>query len=402
MTHRIFCLLLCILLAFMVGCTNKNTSNDSSAVLSSVDSETVSQGSPVESDTYDHSDVDNIIAGMSLKHKVCQMIITAPEDLLNSHGVTFVDDSFADALHEYPVGGLIFFNENIDTPEQVSKLLNDINGYYFKETSLLPFLCVDEEGGRVTRVAADSSFDVTKIPSMSQIHGLDAAYNAGDIIGSYLKELGFNVDFAPVADVLTNPNNKVIGDRAFKGDATTVGKMALSYAKGLNANGVFATFKHFPGHGATLNDTHINYAYNNKTYDEIKINELLPFKMAAENNVDFVMVAHISLPTILGNDTPVSLSYDAVTGILKKNLGYKGLIITDSMKMGAISKNYSCAESSILAIKAGNDILLMPKSVPQAVDAIVSAVQSGEISEEQINASVKKILILKKKITVHF
>lgn len=235
---------------------------------------------------------------------------------------------------------------------------------------------------------------------MSQINDEAAAYNAGNTIGAYLNELGFNVDFAPVADVLTDPNNKVIGDRAFKGDAATVGNMALNYAKGLKSNGVFATFKHFPGHGATLNDTHINYAYNNKSYDEIKNNELLPFKVAADNNVDFVMVAHLSLPTILGCDTPVSLSYDAVTGILKRNLGYKGLIITDSMKMGAIAKNYSCAESSVLAIKAGNDILLMPQSISQAVDAIVSAVQNSEISEEQINASVRKILILKKKITV--
>lgn len=400
MKHRIFSLIICFLLAFTVGCTSDGTANNISSDLSSVDSETVSQSSNIEPNKDEYVDVDNIIAGMTLKQKVCQMIITSPEDLLNLRGVTTVDDSFASALHEYPVGGLIFFNENIDTPDQVSKLLSDINKFYYKETSLLPFLCVDEEGGRVTRVAADSSFQVTKIPSMSQINDEAAAYNAGNTIGAYLNELGFNVDFAPVADVLTDPNNKVIGDRAFKGDAATVGNMALNYAKGLKSNGVFATFKHFPGHGATLNDTHINYAYNNKSYDEIKNNELLPFKVAADNNVDFVMVAHLSLPTILGCDTPVSLSYDAVTGILKRNLGYKGLIITDSMKMGAIAKNYSCAESSVLAIKAGNDILLMPQSISQAVDAIVSAVQNSEISEEQINASVRKILILKKKITV--
>lgn len=341
---------------------------------------------------------EKILSKMTLKEKVCQLFVVPPDDMAGEYNTVEITDSFLEFYNEYPIGGYILFEDNLKNPTQAKLLLNALNGLSLERFSLPMFLSIDEEGGKVTRIADNDGFDIENSNNMFYTESEEHAYDIGNYIGSYLYELGFNIDLAPVADVFSNPENEVIGVRSFSSDPATVCKYAYKYAQGLNNNGIFATYKHFPGHGATKDDTHVDYAFTDKTLQELMECELLPFKSAAENNIDFVMTSHISLPKVLGSDTPVTFSYEAITEILKKDLGFKGLIITDSLKMGAISKHYTSAEAAVLAFKAGNDLLLMPKDIKQAVDGILLAIENGEITEQRINESVIKIIEYKLKI----
>ena len=213
-----------------------------------------------------------------------------------------------------------------------------------------------------------------------------------------MAELGFNVDFAPDADVLSNEDNAVIGDRSFGTDPNIVAEMAWAYSEGLNNNGVLATYKHFPGHGGTIEDSHSEYAYSYKTLDELKEMELIPFQSGSQNGVDFIMISHISTPEVTGGDIPASLSKLWVTDILRKEMGYEGIIITDSLAMGAVSNNYTSSEAAIKAVEAGCDMLLMPSNFKVAYQAVIESVKNGQISQERIDESVKRIVTAKQKM----
>ena len=173
--------------------------------------------------------------------------------------------------------------------------------------------------------------------------------------------------------------------------------MVNAFINGLHDNGIGGCTKHFPGHGDTSTDTHTGYAKTEKTLEEIRNCELIPFKYSIDNDVDMIMVAHISTPNITGNDEPASLSYDMITKLLREELGYDGVVITDALEMKAVSKVYSSGEASVKAFEAGADILLMPVNYKEAFDAVYEAVTSGEISEERLDESVKRILKLKVK-----
>ena len=193
-------------------------------------------------------------------------------------------------------------------------------------------------------------------------------------------------------DAETNSQNQVIGTRSFGTNPNVVSSMALSVARGLNSHGVLAVYKHFPGHGATVGDTHEGFAYTEKTLEELMQSELVPFKSAADNGIDMIMAAHISVPNVTGDNVPCSLSYKMITGVLKEQLGYNGLIVTDALNMGAIAKNYSSEDAAVMAVMAGDDLLLMPKDFKAAAAAVINQVKSGNISEERINQSVRKIV----------
>ena len=257
------------------------------------------------------------------------------------------------------------------------------------------FLCVDEEGGRVSRIGGNASFGVENTVPMADITSADEAYGAGRFIGAYLSDLGFNVDFAPVCDVLTNPENQVIGNRSFGSDSDTVKKYARKFSDGLHEYDVLSTYKHFPGHGATAGDTHKGFAYTDKSLDELLEAELIPFADAENAGVDMVMVSHISVPEILGENVPCSLSYYMVTGVLKERLGYSGLIITDAMNMGAITGAYDSNEAVVMAIEAGNDMILAPGNLESDVEEIMERVSENEIDENRIDNSVKHIIAKK-------
>lgn len=341
--------------------------------------------------------VEALLSEMTLEEKVYQMFIVTPEQLTGASKVTAAGNLTKQKLKEYPVGGLVYFSANLVSRNQTKTMLTKVQKYANEIEGVDLFLCVDEEGGRVARVANNKAFRVENVGPMAKVSSEEEAYNCGETIGAYLSELGFNVDFAPDADVLTKSGSVVIGDRSFGSDAGLVTKYAVAYSNGLHAHGIMSTFKHFPGHGATEADTHEGYAYTNATYEELMATELQPFSAAQMCGVDLVMVAHISAPNVVGDDTPCSLSEKMITGILRTDLGYDGLVITDAMNMGAIAKNYDSGIAAKMAVKAGVDMVLMPNDFHAAYSGLYTAVRSGEISEERIDESVRRILTAKVK-----
>ena len=338
---------------------------------------------------------DEILRGMALKDKIYQMMILMPEQLTGTENVTAAGPITKENLVKYPVGGIIYMEGNVKDPGQTKSMLTNMQEMALEVEGLPMFLCVDEEGGRVARVGNNPNFTTKEISPMAQIQSADEAYEAGSAIGEYLRDLGFNVTFAPDADVLTNPDNAVIGDRSFGSDPYIVRDYARAYSDGLHRRGILSTYKHFPGHGATAGDTHKGFAYTDKTLEELMGEELVPFADAQEAGADMVMVSHISIPTILGDDTPCSLSKYMITDVLKGDLGYNGIVITDALNMGAITENYSDVTASVEAVKAGNDMLLAPRNFKDVAAKLVSEIEAGNISEDQIDESVRKILIRK-------
>lgn len=340
--------------------------------------------------------VEELLSSLSLEEKVAQLFVVLPEQLIgNVSRVTAAGEATREAINNRPVGGIVYLESNLVSPEQTKTMLQNVQQYSMDRLNLPMFLCVDEEGGQVTRLARKAGFDLPVYDNMSVIGSqgdTEQAYQMGESIGQYLYDLGFNTDFAPVADVLTNPNNQVVSYRSFGSDPETVKDMTDAVSRGLASKKILATYKHFPGHGNTAADTHAGYAYSNKTKEELYQCELIPFIQGIEDEVPFIMMGHISLPNIVGDDTPASLSKTIVTDLLIDELGYKGIIITDALNMGAVSQQYSSAQAAVKALNAGVDMLLMPADFNAAYQGVLAAVQSGEISEERINKSVEKIL----------
>jgi beta-N-acetylhexosaminidase len=261
-----------------------------------------------------------------------------------------------------------------------------------------PLLCIDEEGGRVSRLANNPNFHVKKYESMAAIGATGDPHNAyecGNTIGSYLKFYGFDIDFAPVADVNTNPDNIVIGPRAFSDDPAVAAPMVTNYLQGLKDAGITGCIKHFPGHGDTTSDTHTGYAQTLKTWDEMKKCEMVTFRAGIQWGCQLIMTAHIAAPNVTGSTVPSTLSPVILQDKLRGELGYQNIIITDGMEMGAITQHYTSGEAAVGSIQAGVDIVLGPRDFVEAFDAVVDAVNNGTISEERINQSVRRILTLR-------
>lgn len=341
----------------------------------------------------------DVLGKMSLREKVGQLFIVRPEALAeNSNAETApatdrVDDAVISRIEEYPVGGIALFSRNITSAEQLPMFISDL-----QSSSKYPlFIAVDEEGGRVARIANSDFFNVASYKSMEDIGKSGDASKAEEVgrqIGSYLKELGFNLDFAPVADTNTNPQNIVIGDRSYGSDPALVARMVSAQLDGLHKSGIIGTLKHFPGHGDTKDDTHSGYVSVNKSWDELKECELVPF-ISALDKADTIMVSHITVTSI--DKLPSSLSYEIITRKLRNELGYNGVIITDSMAMGAVADSYTSDIAAVMAVKAGADIILMPESLEKSFNAVLNAVNSGEISMERLDESVLRILKMKAK-----
>lgn len=332
---------------------------------------------------------------MTLEEKIGQLFFITPEKLTGIGVAIQAGDTTKQMLEQYPVGGLIYFSQNIETPDQITSMIENSQSY-----SRIPlFIGIDEEGGTlVARIANNPNFNVEKFPNMKEIGATgdpNQAFYVGSTIGSYLHIYGFNMDFAPDADLLTNPNNSVIGERSFGSDPTLVGTMTAQAVKGFQQENVSAVIKHFPGHGDTKEDSHTGTAIVNKTLDELRMAEFIPFQSGIEAGVDGVMVGHLLVPQVTGTNTPATLSPIIVTDILRNELGFQGLVITDSLSMGAITQYYSSDEAAVLSLQAGADILLMPEDFPLAYQGVLNAVSSGALSEERIDESVKRILTVK-------
>ena len=347
------------------------------------------------------SKVVEILETLTLEEKVAQMFFITPEALSGVEKVVQAGKTSEEALKKYPVGGIVYFASNLISTDQTKEMLSNMQKYSVNRINLPIFLGVDEEGGRVLRIGSNPNFGVEKVESMgmlAQSKDINIIYEAGNTIGTYLAELGFNVDFAPDADVLSNSDNQIIGNRSFGTEPDVVAEMSWAYCEGLHNNSILATYKHYPGHGGTKEDSHSEYAYSYKTLEELKENELIPFQSGCEMGVDFIMVSHISLPKVTGSDVPASLSKMLVTDILRQDMGYEGIIITDSLSMGAISQHYSADEAALQAVEAGCDMLLMPSDFEMAYKAILDAVKEGSISQERIDNSVKRIITAKLKL----
>ena len=334
--------------------------------------------------SFEEEEKDNKIDEMSLEEKIGQLLII-------SYRKDDIKEKLPTILEEVKPGGFILFSENITTYDDTINLIKSI-----KNSNDIPlFIGIDEEGGNVQRLKNLKDYKTSDIPYMSYVKTINDAYNLGKVIAEELRVFGINLDFAPVIDCNWDNPKSVIGKRAFEGDYTTVAKLGVSLAKGLKNNKVIPTYKHFPNHGATATDSHQDLPVINKTEEELLNNDLIPYQEAIKNNADMIMISHLALPKITKDYTPASLSYEIITNLLKKKLGFKGLVVTDALNMQALTKNYSEKEILIKAINAGADLLLMPEDPVNAVKIIKEAVNGGLISEEKINESVEKILSLK-------
>lgn len=327
---------------------------------------------------------------MSLKEKIGQLLIVGFEgQSMNEEIKSFIED--------YKVGGVIFFNRNISDADQTLKLVNDIKEKN-KDNSIPLFMSIDEEGGRVSRFP--SEFE--KLPAVKTIGDIDKeeiSLEYGQIIAKRLNSLGFNLDFAPVLDINSNPDNPVIGDRAFGDKEEIVSRNGIYVSKAMKEKGIISVVKHFPGHGDTKMDSHINLPIIYKTREELEQLELLPFKKAILEEIDSIMVAHILFDQI-DKDYPATMSKAIITDILRKDLTFDGVVVSDDMTMGAIIENYSIEEASVKFLEAGGDIILIghgndkPKLV---LESIEKAIKDNVLNEEEIDKKVYRILKLKEK-----
>ena len=349
-------------------------------------------------------EVEARLSKMTLREKVGQMFFVRMETLdttihwntyaeLQENPILEVTQTMRKVNENYPVGGLILYAWNIENETQLSKLISQI-----RALNGSPLLCIDEEGGRVARIANNPNFDVKKYESMAAIGATGDpknAYECGNTIGTYLKRYGFDIDFAPVADVNTNPENIIIGPRAFSDKPEVAAPMVTNYLQGLKDAGITGCIKHFPGHGDTKADTHFGYASTQKTWSEMLDCEMVTFKAGIQWGCQMIMTAHIGAPKVTGSDIPSTMSPIILQDKLRGELGYQNIIITDGMEMGAITQQYSSADAALGSIQAGVDIVLGPKNLVEAFDAVIDAVNKGVISEERINQSVRRILKLK-------
>lgn len=345
--------------------------------------------------------VEELLGAMTIEQKVGQLFMVTPEQLTGVEVATIAGSMTREALSKIPVGGLIYFAKNLSSAEQVVNLLEG-TVELARETGagIPPFLGIDEEGGPlVARVANSGLFDVERFPNMAEIGATGdpaEAAEVGRVIGTYLHEIGFNLDFAPDADVLTNPNNTAIGQRSFGSDPELVAGMVAAEVETMLETGTLPCVKHFPGHGDTAGDSHTGAVTAKRSREEIEGCEFAPFRAAIKAGCPFVMVGHIQTPNFAADGLPASLSSVMMTDVLRGDLGFEGVIISDSFAMGAITEYYQADDAAFRFFEAGGDLLLMSADLNLAYQGVLDAVSVGSLTEERIDESVRRILTAKK------
>ena len=375
------------------------------------------QETPAEKDP--DEEIREFISSMTTEQKLSQMMIVGlRSDGNNSKTAAEINQDYADLLKKYDFGGIILFTGNIQNPAQTVKLISDSQAAAMSsETGMPMFICVDQEGGMVNRV----SFGTTSSGNMAlAATGSSAlAEESAKMLGDEISALGFNMDFAPVSDVNSNPANPIIGVRSFSDDPQTVSEYVASFIKGLRAAGISTALKHFPGHGNVGEDSHTHLPCSEFTLEEIRQCDLIPFQAGIEEGTDMIMTAHIQFPEIDketyvstqdGKEVtlPATLSRTIINDLLRNEMGYDGIVITDSMVMEAIASHFDPADAAVLAINAGVDILLCPvdlykdseldtlPKMDEYMAALVKRVEAGDIKTEELDDSVFRILKLKK------
>lgn len=341
-----------------------------------------------------NKEIEDKIKNMTLDEKIGQLIIGGFE------GYTLSND-FNKLIKEKHLGGVILFSKNIKDSKILLNLINNL-----KETNNLNkvplFISVDEEGGPVSRMPNE----IYNIPSnkyIGKINNEDFSYEIGKLLGLQLSSFGFNLNFAPVLDINSNPNNPVIGERSFGNDKNLVSKLGIKTIEGIKEENIVPVAKHFPGHGDTSVDSHLNLPVVNYDFNRLNNFELVPFKEAIKNGVDAIMIAHILIPK-LDKNNPSTLSKTIITDILRTKLGFNGLIITDDMTMGAITENYNIGDAAVKSINAGSDIILVChdiNNINTVINSIKFSISKNIISKNRINESVYRILLIKEKFNIN-
>ena len=366
----------------------------------------------------DSEAIKAIIDKMTLEQKVAQLFVVSPETLTGVDSVQYAGDMTYQALQDYPVGGIVFAKDNIDSSSQFGTMTDNLQSYSEDISGLPLFLAAAEEGGSASVLGNNDNLDEyyensysdddsdyssssansvhSGATSMSEIGRKDDstnAYEAGKSIGSLMSAYGLNLDLAPVADVLSG-NSTGIGDRTFGTDAQTVSDMALEVIRGIQEEDVNAAMKYFPGYGAASSNMS-GFPVINSSLDELKKKEFLPYSNAIAQGMDFVMVGHISVPNVTGDDTSASLSEKMISEVLRKDLGFKGIVMTDYLNDKTIVKNYGAADAAVKAIQAGADLLLEPDDLEAAYEGVLKAVKKGDITEDRLDESIYRILRVK-------
>lgn len=413
--------LMSVILLFGIasGCRNaseKNAEPEEDVIYAIPDEENLTD--VISEEIVDYSRCENILNNMTTEEKIAQMIMPAfryyTDDYGNQTAVTEINEDISDCIESHDFAGVILFKQNISDCEQTVRLIDSMQrANATDENRPGLFVAVDQEGGSITRI--DFGTSLCGNMALAATGDTENARLSGEIIGSELSALGFNVDFAPVVDVNNNPSNPIIGVRSFSDDPGITARFGTSFMHGLQSTGVIASLKHFPGHGDTSTDSHTGLPCISKTYEELKENELIPFKACADSGADMIMTAHIQFPKIESETytsissgeeiyLPATLSKTIVTDILRNDIGYDGVVVTDGMLMDAIAQNFDILDSASLAINAGVDILLMPvdTSSSYALDVlsgyisdVARLVDDGTISSDNVDKSVMRILKLK-------
>ena len=346
---------------------------------------------PIDGEVSPRALAEAYLQTMTAEEKIWQLFITTPEAITDVALATRAGEATKTALQTYPVGGLCYFAGNLEDQQQAAALLT--NTQSFAKTPL--FLCIDEEGGQVSRAGANEDLNVTHFPAAAEFgesHDTEGVRQMGATLAQELQALGFNVNFAPVADVITNPNNEEIGNRAYSTDPAIAADLVAAMVDGLQHNGMIACLKHFPGHGSTEADSHDGESISDRTLDQLRETEWVPFRAGIDQGVMFVMLSHLSNTNL--SSLPADLSPQVVS-YLRKELDFSGLILTDSHQMGAITDHYTSGEAAVLALQAGVDVILMPDDLQAAFDGVKTAVDSGTVTQERIDESVLRILTIK-------
>jgi beta-N-acetylhexosaminidase len=346
--------------------------------------------------------IGKAIAGMTLEEKVGQMMMPDFRKW-NGTDVTSMLPEIEALVKKYHIGGVILFRENVVDTAQTVRLVHD---YQQAAEKFGLLVTIDQEGGIVTRLQQGT--DTPGNMALGAARSKELAYQVGSVIGRELAALGINTNFAPVMDVNNNPDNPVIGVRSFGEDPQLVADLGAAYIKGLQQNGIAATAKHFPGHGDTAVDSHLGLPEVPHDKERLMKVELHPFKQAMETGVDAIMTAHVTFPKI--DDTkaisrkdgteialPATLSPKVITGLIRDELGFDGVVSTDAMNMQAIADHFGPVDAAIRAVQAGVDIVLMPIGLEEVTNGVLQAVREGKISEKRIDQSVRRIFTLKVK-----
>ncbi|MDY3286379.1 MAG: glycoside hydrolase family 3 protein [Eubacteriales bacterium] len=337
--------------------------------------------------TVRYEDVEARFSVMTTEEKVGQLFFVSVE------GCSALTESDLELLADCSIGNVILFGANIDNVSQLAALNTEILDVISANTGICPFIGADQEGGRVMRIL-DAC---TAPPAMAVGAAGDPALarSLGELMGAQLRTLGINVNFAPCADVNSNPDNPVIGDRSYSADAGTAAEFVSAVTEGLQSAGVLACLKHFPGHGDTAEDSHTSLPevdYDLERLDEV---ELRPFRAGIDAGAAMTMVGHILYPALGASDVPASLSPEVIEGFLREELAFDGLVITDSLSMGAITASYGEGEACVLAVNAGADLLCINDTAPalrEAYAVVLQAVNDGRISAERLDEAVLRIL----------